>query len=67
MINQFLNQFNIVIDDDNKVKKCGRDNCKKLINLADSLETNVKHGCIDSGMIDIEKIVALKDKLTHKE
>lgn len=59
----FLEQFNKVFKEDNTVKACGRLECKKLINLANTLETNVDHGNVKTGQMEVAKIVELKNSL----
>ena len=59
----FLEQFNNVFKADNTVKACGRTECKKLINLANTLEPSVEHGNVKTGQMEIEKIINLRDKI----
>lgn len=67
MKGQFIEQFNQVFNEDSTIKTCGREKCKSLINIADTIEPEISHGCKDSGMLNIESLIALKNKLTYKE
>lgn len=64
MENAFIEQYNKVFDKNGKIKLCGRINCKKLIEIADTLEPCVKHGNLETYMLNVETLEALKYKIT---
>lgn len=63
-LKDFKEQFNEVFNDKGEIKACGRDACKKLINLAEKLDKEGKpYGDHKDGYIDIPKMLALYKKL----
>lgn len=63
MKEQFLNQYNKVFLND-EVTPCGRDACKKLIILANQIsEKPMNFGDENTGLMNVENIIALKNSL----
>lgn len=59
VVDMDMQNFNKVFNSDGTVKLCGRENCKKLIKEADTLEPGIQHGNIESGYMDIKSIKRL--------
>ena len=59
---EFLEQFNKVFDNNNQIKLCGRLECIKLITIANNIETNVNHGNVNTGIINIDNMLKLRDR-----
>lgn len=51
-----------VFDDNGNVKVCGRNKCKELIELSDTLEDG-SHGSMDTGIMGTESIKNLYQRL----
>jgi len=62
----FLELYREVFDKDNNVTACGRLKCKRLIELADSIEPEVNHGDVDTCFINIENMINLYNKENKK-
>lgn len=60
---EFLAQYNRVFDTDGKVKLCSREECKKLIELANKINPEVNYGRIRFGMMEIENMHKLHEEL----
>lgn len=58
-MSEFLKAYEEVFDTAGNVKPCGREKCKRLIILADKLETGVSHGDACTGIMDINSIKSL--------
>lgn len=61
-LNEFVNQFNICIDKKGKPKACGRDNCMKLIMIANEIDPNTDYGNKHSFM-NVENLIVLHNNI----
>ena len=59
----FIEQFDKVFDKDGNVKACGRDNCKKLISIANEISKEANYGDIQTGMMNVISMKSLRDSL----
>lgn len=64
-ISKFIKLYNEVIDNNGNIKVCGRDKCKELIEISDKLDKNTYYGNIDTGMLNIEALKALHNKVVN--
>ena len=62
---KFKQEYKNVFTDDNTVKACGRNNCKKLIELAIELDSVENYGNIDTGIMNVDNIVKLHDRIIN--
>ncbi len=62
-IQSFVEQFDKVFDKDGNVKACGRDNCKKLISMANAISNEANYGDIQTGMMNVVSMKSLRDSL----
>ena len=60
---RFCNTYRIVFDENGNTKACGREATVNLIGLADSLEPDIKHGNIVNGMMNINLMRSLYQKV----
>jgi hypothetical protein len=60
---KFIVQYFEVFNEDGSVKLCGRENCKKLIALADQLDDSESHGNIENGNMNIESIKSVHERV----
>lgn len=65
-IETFLGLYKDVFDKNGHTKLCGRDKCRDLINSADALETNKSHGIKRFGIMDVDSIHELRNKIDIK-
>lgn len=63
MYTRFKMLYNQAFDENGNVKACGREVCRELILLANQIEKNVKHGDEFTGMMDVQAIKNLKEKI----
>lgn len=49
---EFLKTYDEVFDENGCIRNCGREKCKKLINIANMLDPSAKYGDSNSGMIN---------------
>jgi hypothetical protein len=66
MYTRFAMLYKEVFDKNGEVKLCGRSMCQEIILLANQIETGIEHGNPYTGMMDIEAIQSLYQKLTRK-
>lgn len=64
-ISKFTRLYSEVIDNSGNVKACGRDKCKELIEISDKLDKNTYHGNIDTGMLHIDALKVLYNKVLN--
>lgn len=62
-VKNFIEQFDRVFDKDGNVKACGRDNCKKLISMANEISSEANYGNIQTGMMNVVSMKSLRDSL----
>lgn len=55
-----------VFTDDNKVKACGRDECRKLIEVAKEVDSKTYYGDIYTGLMNIDNMIKLHERLMDK-
>ena len=63
---RFKEEYKKVFTDDNKVKACGRDECKKLIELAKEIDSKTYYGDIYTGLMNIDNMIKLHERLMDK-
>jgi hypothetical protein len=63
---EFITEYKKVFNESNQIKTCGREECKRLIELADDIETSVKHGCTKTGMMNTDSIKTLYERTIGK-
>lgn len=63
---RFKEEYKKVFTDDNKVKACGRDECKKLIELAKEVDSKTYYGDIYTGLMNIDNMIKLHEKLMDR-
>lgn len=63
VINMFNTLYPQVFDENNNVKVCGRELCKRLINMANLLEEGRSHGDLRDGFMDVQSIIELHNKI----
>jgi len=59
----FKNLYDKVFDKNENIKACGREICKALIEISDFIETDVSHGDLKTGNMNIDNIKELNSKL----
>ena len=61
----FLEAYNLVFDENNNVKLCGRDKCKNLIikSLVLSGREDNYFGSVKTGIMDVKNIISLKEEM----
>ena len=65
---EFLKCYETVFNPDNSIRVCGRENCKKLIELAEELCPGVKKfGSKETGFINEEEIMKLRKAVSKEE
>ena len=64
-ISKFIKLYNEVIDNNGNVKVCGRDKCKELIEISDKIDKNTYYGNINTGMLNIEALKTLHNKVVN--
>lgn len=60
---RFLEYYREVFTDDNKVRACGRDKCRKLIEAAKEINNNEKYGNTSTGLMNIDNIIKLHERI----
>lgn len=63
---RFKEEYKKVFTDDNKVKACGRDECKKLIELAKEVDSKTYYGDIYTGLMNIDNMIKLHERLMNR-
>lgn len=63
---RFKEEYKKVFTDDNKVKACGRDECKKLIELAKEVDSKTYYGNIYTGLMNIDNMIKLHERLMDR-
>lgn len=63
---RFKEEYKKVFTDDNKVKACGRDECKKLIELAKEIDSKTYYGDIYNGLMNIDNMIKLHERLMDR-
>ena len=64
-INEFNSLYIEVFDENNNVKACGRDLCKKLINIANLIDDTRSHGDLKDGFMDVNSIIDLHKSIKN--
>lgn len=64
---KFKQEYKNVFTDDDTVKACGRNNCKKLIELASELDANKDYGNTETGVMNINNMIKLHDKVMYNK
>ena len=64
ILKQFLEQFNKVFDENLNVKPCGREEVKKLIELANAYDNSKSYGNLANGFMYEDNIIDLYKKVT---
>lgn len=59
----FIENYNEVFSEDGKIKVCGREACKRLIETAYEINPNVDYGNKQTGFMNVESLKALKASL----
>lgn len=62
---RFLNVYTLVFDEQGYVKLCERHACIELINLANQIAPGIDYGNACTGMINIQALRDLHQKLTR--
>lgn len=65
MNEKFLMVYDVVFDEQGYVKACGRHACMQLIRLANEIEPDVDHGNQETGMMNVQSMRDLHNKITH--
>lgn len=63
---RFKEEYKKVFTDDNKVKACGRDECKKLVELAKEVDSKTYYGDIYTGLMNIDNMIKLHERLMDR-
>ena len=63
---RFKEEYKKVFTDDNKVKACGRDECRKLIEVAKEVDSKTYYGDIYTGLMNIDNMIKLDERLMDK-
>lgn len=63
---RFKEEYKKVFTDDSKVKACGRDECKKLIELAKEIDSKTYYGDIYTGLMNIDNMIKLHERLMDR-
>ncbi len=63
---RFKEEYKKVFTDDNKVKTCGRDECRKLIEVAKEVDSKKYYGDIYTGLMNIDNMIKLHERLMDK-
>lgn len=63
MRSAFIKQFNEVFNSDYTVKPCGRNDCVKLIQLANQLKPGRVYGNPNTGFMHTDNLIALYNEL----
>ena len=66
MKRRVLEQLNVVLDENGHPKACGRENCKKVIHLAEILRPGVDFGDVETGYMNVENLFDLKKELAEE-
>lgn len=59
---KIINQYNKVFDENKKVKNCGREECKNLIELMNKEYPNIDFGSLKTGFMNLEIINLIMKK-----
>lgn len=62
-LDKFKIVYDKVFDSSGKDKNCGREQCRELIRLANTLEPGTSHGDLQTAFMKVDSIVALNSKL----
>ncbi|MBQ8806342.1 MAG: hypothetical protein IJZ68_07815 [Bacteroidaceae bacterium] len=62
---RFLSVYTVVFDEQGYVKNCGRHACMELINLANQIAPGVDHGNAETGIMNVQSMRDLHEKLSH--
>ena len=62
---EFFKAYNLVFDDKNRVKLCGREKCRDLISKCLTLSEKEENyfGSAKTGMMNIDNIISLKKEM----
>ena len=63
---RFKEEYKKVFTDDYKVKACGRDECKKLVELAKEVDSKTYYGDIYTGLMNIDNMIKLHERLMDR-
>lgn len=63
---RFKEEYKKVFTDDNKVRVCGRDECKKLIEVAKEVDNETYYGDIYTGLMNIGNMIKLHERLMDR-
>lgn len=64
IVQDFVKQYAVCFDSVGSVKVCGRDECKKLIDLAMSVDSTLCYGDIENGFMHVGNMQSLYERLT---
>jgi ABC-type tungstate transport system permease subunit len=59
---KLLNQYSVVFNEDRTVKNCGREECKKLIEMMNKEYPNINFGNLKTGFMNTENIILIIKK-----
>lgn len=59
----FKEEYKKVFTDDNTVKTCGRDECRKLIEVAKEIDSKTYYGDTYTGLMNIDNMIKLHERL----
>lgn len=63
MEEKFNNIYSSVFDEKGNVKNCGREMCRELIRIANTIEPGTKHGDLETGFMHEQTMTRLYKKL----
>ncbi len=63
---KFEQEFKKVFTDNNTVKACGREECKKIIEIAKEIDNERYYGSIETGLMNTDNIVKLHERIMDK-
>jgi hypothetical protein len=63
---EFVAEYKKVFNESEAVRVCGREECKRLIQLADEIDNSVEHGRAEVGMMNTDSIKSLYERIIGK-
>lgn len=63
---KFEQEYKKVFTEENTVRACGRNECKKLIELAMELDNTIDYGNLDTGCMNVDNMIKLHERVIGK-
>ena len=61
-MDKIMEQYNKVFDEQGNIRKCGREECKKLIELCEAFQSDIDFGSLQTGFMNVKNIKKLVNK-----